>query len=168
MHITLLHSHCFAGTTYDLRIGTFDSIIGQFENSSKVSLPVTPKNAGEAEEHTIDMSSYNKTETHFLAIRVIDEAGNKGEPSNVISVTLVVPTKFNNGELIACDGPWTWIYIGLIVATVCNVIGVCVCVSVYCYRQGKFKKTPSQGQEEEKAPPLGFENIMYEKKERIA
>jgi hypothetical protein len=100
---------------------------------------LTPKNAGEAEEHTIDMSSYSKTETHFLAIRVIDQAGNKGEPSNVISVALVVPTKFSNGDELD-DGSSKKIIIGVCVGVgLLIVIVVVVVVAICCCRK---KDTP--------------------------
>ncbi|XP_064643729.1 calcium-activated chloride channel regulator 1-like isoform X2 [Lineus longissimus] len=90
-------------TTYDLRIGTFEEISERFENCSRIHLEGTPKNAGEEEKHKINMADYNKKATFFLAIRAIDEVGNEGDPSNIISISMTLPTKFSNGDEIVTE-----------------------------------------------------------------
>ncbi|XP_064653074.1 calcium-activated chloride channel regulator 4A-like [Lineus longissimus] len=94
-----------SNTKYDLRLGTFEEVSERFENSSQIHLPVTPRKAGEGEEQEIDMADYNKTATYFLAIRAIDAAGNKGDPSNIISLSMTLPTRFSNGDPIVTKLP---------------------------------------------------------------
>ncbi|XP_064629618.1 calcium-activated chloride channel regulator 4A-like isoform X2 [Lineus longissimus] len=134
--------------TYDLRIGTFEEISERFENSSRIYLEGTPKNAGNEEKHKIDMTDYSKTATYFLAIRAIDEVGNEGDPSNIISLSMTLPTKFSNGDVIAIanePSPST-----LLIILICVGIGAVICIAVvvgvvcYCRK----KKTPPTDQSE--------------------
>ncbi|XP_064642232.1 calcium-activated chloride channel regulator 1-like isoform X2 [Lineus longissimus] len=135
--------------TYDLRIGTFEEISERFENSSRIHLEGTPKNAGEKETHKINMTDYSKTATYFLAIRAIDEVGNEGDPSNIISISMTLPNKFSNGDVIAIatePSPST-LSIILIFVGISAVILIAVVVGFVCLC--KKKKTPSPDRSED-------------------
>ncbi|XP_064641630.1 calcium-activated chloride channel regulator 1-like [Lineus longissimus] len=92
-------------TTYDLRVGTLEAVEKKFDNCLAIVLTDPPKLAGVTETRRINMSLFEQVnatnQTYYLAIRAIDEAGNTGKISNIISVSTEIPESFAGGEVVA-------------------------------------------------------------------
>jgi len=72
-------------TRYDIQFTTVSSEAGTFQGGTIVVPPVTPEPAGTWQNFTL--TGLTPATTYYFAIRAVDEAGNAGATSNVVSIT---------------------------------------------------------------------------------
>ena len=78
--------------SYDLRRSTSPITAANFDAATQVTGLGTPKAPGSAESFTV--SGLNSATTYYFALKVVDDAGNKSDISNVVTATTQSPTQY--------------------------------------------------------------------------
>ncbi|WAR27845.1 CLCA2-like protein, partial [Mya arenaria] len=96
-------SYTGRATSYQLRYATdLNTLLNNFENAQALNIGqhnLDPRDSGEDEAVDISVTTEKEfNETAFLVIRALDEVGNKGAMSNIVSIVIA------NGFVISFNG----------------------------------------------------------------
>ena len=107
----LLHALCnvtfLSAKSYEMRISEdIHQLQGDFDSCEILVVhgkEMTPKESGNVEKLTITLSSNDSyTSTAYFAVAAIDEDGNRGEPSNILPITMATTFNYEGNPTKAC------------------------------------------------------------------
>ncbi|CAG2193770.1 CLCA3_4 [Mytilus edulis] len=125
---------------YDLRISdSFSKIKQQPEQCAKLTnnIPI-PKLAGSTEQHvvTIDDDSL----TRYIVVRAIDDVGNKGDYSNIVSVSKLTDPAWTTEAINTVNLTGTFVSGGLAIAVLLVMLILGLCLKVRLSKTNDQKK----------------------------
>ncbi|XP_052782956.1 calcium-activated chloride channel regulator 1-like [Mya arenaria] len=147
-------SYTGQATKYQLRYATdFDTLLNNFENAQDLDIGqhnLEPRDSGEDETVDISVTAEEEfIETAFLVIRAVDEVGNEGAMSNIVSIVIAYGFKmsFNGRTNHTYSPPHTvekktnvGVIIGAVIGTTVPVIIVIAVIVVIILRRRKLKE----------------------------
>ncbi|XP_052783512.1 calcium-activated chloride channel regulator 1-like [Mya arenaria] len=157
-------SYTGQATKYQLRYATdFDTLLNNFENAQDLDIGqqnLEPRDTGEDETVDISVTAEEEfIETAFLVIRAVDEVGNEGAMSNIVSIVIANGSKMSfNGRTNHTYSPNrivdkktnVGVIIGAVIGTTVPVIIVIAVIVVIILRRRKLKEKSQSTEDPQK------------------